>query len=186
MKVLAIAGSPRKAGNSDILLDQAILGAQERGAEIEKVYVNKLRIQGCQACDACHREDKGSCIIQDDMQRYYPKLLAADVICIATPIYWWGPSAQLKLFIDRWYALGNSRTHFKGKTLALITVQGDKNLAISQPTIEMFRFTAKWLGMTYLKPLAVSASCKGEVRQNPMALAQALNLGQMMCKKQTS
>ena len=103
IKVLGIAGSPRNGGNSDILLDAFLEGAKSRGARIEKINICKLNISPCDEGNSCHKT--GMCRIQDDMQIIYSKLLNTDHLVMATPTFFMGPSAQLKIMIDRCQAL---------------------------------------------------------------------------------
>ena len=99
MKVLGIMGSPRIKGNTDLLLDEALKGAQSQGAEVEKIVVDKLKIAPCREYYGCLRD--GNCVIRDDMDDIYPKLLEADGIIVASPIFFYGLTAQLKALIDR-------------------------------------------------------------------------------------
>ena len=115
--ILILKGSPREKGNSAVLADQVLSGAQKAGASVESVYLHGMDIQPCDACDVCQQGYEG-CIVEDDMQSLYPKLTAADVIVIASPIYWFTISAQTKLCIDRWYALeGEEQSTLNGKQL---------------------------------------------------------------------
>lgn len=98
-KVIGIFGSPRAHGNSDILLDHAIQGAVSSGADIEKIIIRDLHIAPCNSCNGCF--EKGNCVINDDMEKIYSQLVAADGIIVASPIYFMGLSAQLKTLIDR-------------------------------------------------------------------------------------
>lgn len=99
MLVLGIYGSPRKAGNTDLMLDAFLEGAAASGKKTERIYVRDLKIEGCLACGACDK--KGICVQKDDMERIYPLLEAASHIVVASPIYFYGVTAQLKLLIDR-------------------------------------------------------------------------------------
>jgi len=98
-KVIGIFGSPRPNGNSDILLDQAMKGADASGVDVEKVIIRDLQIAPCNSCGGCF--EKGVCVIGDDMQKIYSQLVEADGIIVASPIYFMGVSAQLKALIDR-------------------------------------------------------------------------------------
>jgi len=119
MRILAVVGSPRKGGNTDLLMDAFIEGAREVGAEVEKVYLVDLDIAPCDACDVCRAT--GNCAHDDDMIELYDKLLASDVWALGTPVYWWGPSAIMKAFIDRWYFFTSDRSRFEGKVGVLIS-----------------------------------------------------------------
>jgi len=99
LRLVGIFGSPRRDGNSDILLNSAIKGAESNGAVVEKIIIRDLQIAPCNSCGGCW--EKGVCVIDDDMQKMYPKLVDADGIIVASPIYFMGVSAQLKAFIDR-------------------------------------------------------------------------------------
>src|SRR3990167_11108466 len=99
LRVVGIFGSPRRDGNSDILLNSAIKGAESNGAVVEKIVIRDFQIAPCNSCGGCW--EKGDCIIDDDMQKVYPLLVEADGIVISSPIYFMGVPAQLKAFIDR-------------------------------------------------------------------------------------
>ncbi|MDR4506698.1 MAG: flavodoxin family protein [Candidatus Brocadiaceae bacterium] len=98
-KVIGIFGSPRIDGNSDILLNHALKGAKANGADIEQIFIRELHIAPCNSCGGCY--ENGKCVIDDDMQGIYSKLIEADGIIVATPLYFMGISAQLKALVDR-------------------------------------------------------------------------------------
>ncbi len=102
-KLLAIAGSPRRGGNSELLLDEAVKAADDAGLETEKLIVGELDISPCTSCGNCW--ETGDCVIEDKMQDVYKKLLDADYVVVASPLYFLGVSAQLKALIDRCQAL---------------------------------------------------------------------------------
>ncbi len=183
MKIIAFAGSPRIGGNSDLLLDQVIAGATDAGAEVEKVYLNKLNIKACQACDGCRRPGASGCVVRDDMQALYDKLLSADIWVLASPIYWWGPSAQLKLMVDRWYGFyRHHRSEIEGRKAALVLTMGDDEARTADPTKQMFQDAFDYLKMKLVEPLVVTASEKGEVRSNHSAMEDAFQLGRILVK----
>ncbi len=102
--LLALASSPRRNGNSETLLKEFCRGAEEKGWTVEMVYINKLDFRPCQACDACAKD--GRCILKDDMQEIYPKVINSDALVIASPVTFGSLNAQLKMLIDRfqcWY-----------------------------------------------------------------------------------
>ena len=99
-KVLILSGSPRKGGNSDTLCDQFMKGAQEAGNEVEKIWVQGRKVAPCLACYYC-KDNKGECTIKDDMKEILEKMLAADVLVLSSPVYFYSISAQLKAVIDR-------------------------------------------------------------------------------------
>ena len=97
--LLAVSSSPRRGGNSETLLKAFLEGASKKGWQGETVRLNELSLKPCQDCDGCAKD--GRCVIKDDMQLLYPKVLAARGLVLATPIYFGSVSAQLKIFIDR-------------------------------------------------------------------------------------
>jgi multimeric flavodoxin WrbA len=103
MKILGILGSPRKDGNSDILLEEALRGAREAGAETEKIILDELQIHGCRDCKGCN--ETGRCIIEDDMQHVLDQVLEAQGIIHSGPVYFYSMTAQMKAYLDRWCAL---------------------------------------------------------------------------------
>ena len=126
MKVLALLGSPRKNGNTSLLLDEYLRGIKDsnKDAEITKVFLQEKNIHSCAACEACRNINIVQCAIKDDMQELYPLFRQADVVVYATPIYWWSVSAQLKAFMDRCYALGSIKDSFADKKAALLMTYG--------------------------------------------------------------
>lgn len=102
-KVLLLSGSPRINGNSSLLCDEFAKGAEEAGFETEKINVCRLKVSGCFGCNACYRNG-GNCVQKDDMEQIREKMLEADVIVLASPIYFYSMDAQLKAVIDRTYA----------------------------------------------------------------------------------
>jgi multimeric flavodoxin WrbA len=99
VNVLGISGSPRRHGNTETLLDSFLEGAKAAGASVEKVVLKEIDYSPCRGCNACHKT--GDCIVKDDAPDLYDKILAADCVAVASPIYSMGITAQLKGFIDR-------------------------------------------------------------------------------------
>jgi len=179
MKVLGLMGSPRKGGNTDVLMDAALDAAKAKGAEVEKVFLNDLKIRPCQACYACRK--KGRCVIQDDMQPLYDKLLAADCLLLGSPVYWWTISAQLKLCVDRWFGLfeADYTSKLKGKSAAIISVCQDPDTKpMTDPIIHMFKEAFEFIGVNLLGSVVATADAQGEVAKNPKAMAEARKLGE--------
>ena len=108
-KLLAIVGSPRKGGNTDTLIDEALDAFCKVGGDTEKVVLNSLQIRPCQGCFTCMNEGglDSVCIQKDDRTELYQKMFSADAFIWGTPIYMWSPTAQMKLFLDRLFPLGN-------------------------------------------------------------------------------
>jgi multimeric flavodoxin WrbA len=117
MRVLGIVCSPRKEGNTEILVKEALKAAEEKGAETELILVSDMDITPCIACDSCLSE--GNCVVEDDMQKIYESLEKADGIIFGTPVYFINVSAQAKAIIDRTYAFLISG-RLKGKVAAVM------------------------------------------------------------------
>ena len=113
MKILAISSSPRRHGNTETLLDQALSGMKQKRLVIKKVVLNELDIAPCNGCQACFKT--GRCVIRDDMQSIYKDLLAADRVLVAAPVYFQGTPCQLKCVIDRCQALWSRKYILKKK-----------------------------------------------------------------------
>ena len=107
MKILGIYGSPRKKGNSEVILDEALKAAAEAGAEVKRVYVKDLKMSGCLECGGCDKT--GRCVVKDDMQDVYPLMEEADAIVLAAPIFFYGMPAQAKAIVDRSQAMWAKR-----------------------------------------------------------------------------
>ena len=145
-RVLAVVGSPRIGGNTDVLVDEVLKGAKEKGAVTDKVYLSRVTIGPCHACDAC--ADTGICIQRDDMDDLLERMGQSDVWVLGTPVYWWGATAQFKLFLDRWYAPWHgteSKSIFVNRKVVLIVPMGDSNAATADPTLGMFKRALSYL-----------------------------------------
>ena len=128
MKILVLNGSPRPKGNTKQMVNAFVLGAESKGHQINVVDVCKKDIRGCLACEYCHTKGNGKCIQKDDMQEVYALLNEAEMLVIASPIYYHGISGQLKCVIDRFYsaAYPNKPTHLK--KVAMFLSSGDPNM----------------------------------------------------------
>lgn len=184
MNVLGIYGSPRKGGNSDIILDRALEGAAAAGAEVVRIYVREMKFSGCIECGGC--DDTGRCIIMDDMQRVYDILLEAPVIFLASPVFFYGLTAQAKAFIDRCQALWNrrriattpeERRRHAGGTGYLLMAGAASGLYLFNGA----EFTAKYffdaMDKSYGGGLFFKAEHKGDIDGNAAAMKRAYKCG---------
>ena len=124
MKILVLNGSPRPNGNTSAMVEAFTEGAKENGHQVDVVNVCQKKIAGCLACEYCHEKDSGherQCVQQDDMQEVYPLLDAAEMIVLASPIYYHGFTGQLQCAINRIYALDKPKNL---KKAALIMSSG--------------------------------------------------------------
>lgn len=180
--ILILNGSPREKGNTAVLSERLEEGATEAGADVEHIYLHGLEISPCDACDYCQDQGKG-CVISDDMQEIYPKLLAADVIVVASPVYWYSMTAQTKLCIDRWYAL-ESGTEFElaGKTLSLLMVYGDEDLYTSGGITVVYTLEGicRYVGLNFDGIVHGSAMDIGDAEKDLVLMEKAFQLGKKL------
>lgn len=160
-KILILTGSPRKNGNSDMLADAFMKGAQEKGHIVNKIEVAKLNVSGCNACDKCWTKDV-ACVQCDDMAEIEPLLESADMLVLVSPLYFYGISAQLKSVIDRLYAycVGSCKEPLKIKESALIMCGECDEEKFYSGAIDTYRYTAdfmKWEDRGALIATGVSA-----------------------------
>lgn len=118
MKIIILNGSPHSNGNTTAMIDAFVDGVKENGHILNIINVCQKRIAGCLACEYCHKEGKGTCIQKDDMQEIYPLLNEAEMIILASPIYYHSFSGQLQCAINRIYALDKPK-HLKKAALFL-------------------------------------------------------------------
>jgi multimeric flavodoxin WrbA len=177
MHVLGIVGSPRIGGNTDILIDQVLAGAKEAGASVEKVILNKLEIKPCQACDSCYKT--GICMQKDDMEDLLNKMLECEVWILGTPIYWWGPSAQFKAFLDRWYH--PKHQEFKNKHVILVIPLGGGHKRYARHTVGLLKDVFDYLSMELVDMiLAPGFNNRGEVRNDASLMNKAYTIGRSL------
>lgn len=163
--VLIISASPRKNGNSDILCDRFALGAQESGNKVEKIFVSDKKIGYCRGCGVCN--DTHKCVQKDDMAEILDKMINADVIVLATPVYFYSMDAQMKTLIDRTVP---RYTEISDKEFYFIMTSADTEKENLKRTMEAFRgFTedcldgAKESGIIY----GTGAWKVGEIKNTP-------------------
>lgn len=163
-KVLILSGSPRKNGNSDILCDEFMKGALSSGNEVTKIRVAEKNVGYCRACYAC--KNSGKCVIDDDMADILQKMIDADVIVLASPVYFYSIDAQLKAVIDRTVARW---LEVKNKEFYYIVTAADEEAASAETTLACFRGYAdcvegaKEMGVIY----GMGAYEKGEINSTP-------------------
>lgn len=172
-RVLILSGSPRKGGNSEVLCDQFMKGAQEAGHQVEKIRVAEKRIGYCTGCYGC--QGGGKCVRQDDMEPLLESMIASDVIVLATPVYFYTLCAKMKTVIDRTVA---RYTEITGKEFYFILSAADKRQGMLERTVEAFRGFldcldgAREMGIVY----GLGSWSIGDIVNQP-AMKQAYELG---------
>lgn len=170
--VLAIVSSPRKGGNSETLVERFIAGAEEAGHTVETIFLRDKKISPCIACEACLRNG-GTCVQKDDMADILAKIIAADVIVLSTPVYYYSISAQLKMMIDRTLAGGGK---MKNKEFYFIATAADGKHAMECTMNDMQGFVNCIPGSTVKGKIYGSAFHIGDIQGNP-ALDEAYTYG---------
>lgn len=196
-KILVINGSPKRNGNTSILIDAfakgarsaALRQAQGKGAGIEIVHAAFLKFKsvGCTSCRKCQKQEAYGCVIDDDASKVLQKMIRADVIVFATPLYFYGASAQLKSIIDRMFSLyhwdnetDQMETVLEGKAFALI---GSAYEDIGLKELEApFRLTADYTGIPFKSLVVPSAGESGDLKGKKDILKKAQAFGKKISK----
>jgi len=195
MKILGLIGSPRKGSNTDLLVSAILEGAGANNHLTEKIYLYDFEIAACVDCRACKKGlydfeiaacvdcracKKGNfkCAIGDSMQVLYPKLEEADVIVFGTPLYWYGPSAKMKLLIDRLRPFIASKK-LKGKK-AVLAIPSEEGAEACNFIIGMFALSFEYLCIKMAGKLTPRASERAELKGQPQTLKEAFELGKTL------
>jgi multimeric flavodoxin WrbA len=188
-KVVAFIGSPRKGGNTDVLISEMLSAADQNGAETEKVFLSDLDIKPCRACEACRKQTPTRCVMTgDDFDEVAEKMKAADALIFGTPVYWFSLTAQFKLFMDRWSGFLDKdyNSLLKDKSAAVVVCCGDTNTKpMTDPLLRIFRETFEALGLDLVGCITTSAHLKGEVAKNKDAMQKAADVGQKLANTLT-
>lgn len=173
-KVLILSGSPRKGGNSDILCGEFARGAADAGHKVETIRVSEKKIGYCRACYYC-RDHAGDCVQKDDMAEVLQKMVDADVLVLASPVYFYSIDAQLKALIDRTVARW---TEVKNKEFYYIVTCADGEKASAETTLACFRGYADCVEGAVEKGVLYGTGVyqKGEVKASP-AMQEAYEMG---------
>lgn len=185
LKVLGIMGSPRLGSNTDILLDEALRGAGSQGSQVEKLVVDELEISPCKEYYGCLRD--GNCVIRDGMDGVYPRLLGADAVIVASPMFFYGLPGHLKSLIDRcqatWvrkYVLDQA-LGAPGRRGAFISVGATRGAKLFDGSVLVVKYFFKAIGVSYSDELLVrGVDQKAEIKGHPTAMKDAFDLGKRL------
>jgi len=161
MDILILNGSPRPKGNTKQMIDAFSAGAAQAGHQVDTVDVCRKNIHGCLACEYCHTKGRGVCIQKDDMQEIYDLLREAEMLVIASPIYYHGISGQLKCVIDRFYSAAYPVKPEKLKKVAMILCSGDADMYKGAA----FSYEGDFLDYLGLQDMGVITVAGGVTRQ---------------------
>ena len=174
-RVLGIVGSPRRGGNTDLLVDEVLRGAEEAGALTEKVNLSTLDIGPCRGCDACGKI--GRCVQKDDLPLLLTQMEQSQVWVLGTPVYYWGPTAQFKAFVDRGYGAGRI-VEFKDRRVILTVPLGSSDADDARHTVGMLKDALAWQKSNVIATVIVPGVFeRGVVQMHPDKLAEARRAG---------
>ena len=175
MKILGLSCSPRREGNTEILLGEALQGAKNEGAEVELYHVSDKDIRPCDGCRTCF--EMGECHIKDDMQSLYDKLLEAEGIIFGTPVYFYSMTAQAKTVMDRTFALNRPERSLANKVGGIIVVGGSLGIIDAVKDLYFYIITRQMLPANFI---AAYAGPKGDVRKLEQCMKATFDLGRQM------
>lgn len=163
MNIAILNGSPRKNGNTEIMVDEFTKGAQESGHQVTKINLAGKKIAGCLGCQYCFAHE-GECVQKDDMADILSILDQTDLVVFASPVYWFDITGQLKCAIDRLYARGKVGFHFN-KTILLLDSAAD---GVYDAAIAMYKATLAYLHWEDKGIVTISGmSAKGSMKDSP-------------------
>jgi multimeric flavodoxin WrbA len=174
MNVLGLVGSPRRGANTDLLVSAILYGAGASNHTIDKVYLYDEDIGPCVDCRAC-KQGNCKCALGDGMQMLYSKLDEADIIIFGTPLYWYGPSAKMKLLVDRLRPFISSKK-LRGKK-AILVIPSEEGAQACTFAVGMFESSFKYLGVELIRKILPKTVERTEIKQQPQTLNEAFELG---------
>ena len=177
MNILILSGSPRKGGNTDLLVEAFVNGASQKH-HVEVVSVRDYKVNPCMGCNVCFKSKDNTCVQKDDMSLIYEKMSQADMLVIASPVYFYGLSAQLKAVIDRFH--NPIRDTFPIKKTALLLVGAATLLKLFDSILAQYQLCLNFFKLEDIgRVLVRGVKDKGDIK-NTNALNEAFELGQQL------
>jgi len=181
VRVLGLFGSPRRGGNTDLLLEEMLKGAEEAGAQIERTRISGLEFSPCIECHGC--DETGECVLDDDMEMVYPKLLKADCVILASPIFFYGVTAWTKALIDRVQSLWVRKYRLKLPPF-FVSVGATKGTRLFDGAMLTVKYFFDALGLDSAGQLFFTGvEAKGAIRNHPTALREAFETGKALVRE---
>ena len=177
-RVLGIVGSPRRNGNTDVLVSRVLEGAAQAGAKVDTLFLADHAIRECDGCHLCWQGQH--CPRADDMAQIFPRIIEANAFVFGTPVYWYGPTGLMKLFIDRFvfFNTPGNRGLIAGKPAAVVVPYEDTDPETVRPVVEFFERCFQYLQIRPGGALTVpGVTARGEVSKKPDVLQAAFDLG---------
>jgi multimeric flavodoxin WrbA len=182
-KILGVVGSPRKKGNTHILVSRILKGAEDEGSPTEILFLGDLNIRECDGCHICWKGKQ--CSKKDDMNKIYPKIIQSDVIIFGTPVYWYGPTALMKCFIDRfvYFNYPENRAKIRGKLAVIAVPFEEENPKTANLLVNFFKKSLQYLEMQLIdKILVPGVSRRGDIVKKGDQLEKGYKLGRKLAK----
>ena len=180
-RILGVIGSPRKKGNTHLLVSRILEGAEAEEAVTDTLFLNKLKIRECDGCHACWKGKR--CSKKDDMNEVYPKIAESDIIVFGTPVYWYGPTALMKAFIDRfvYFNCPENRSKIRGKSAVIAIPYEDDSPETPQLVVAFFEKVFEYLEMHLVGKIIVpGVSRKGEILEKEEIMEEGYELGRRL------
>jgi multimeric flavodoxin WrbA len=182
-KILGIMGSPRRRGNTHILVSRIMEGAAAEGADTETLFLRKMKIRECDGCHTCWKDKP--CSKRDGMNDAYPLISESDAIVFGTPVYWYGPTALMKAFIDRfvYFNCPENRGKVRGKPAAVAVPYEEEGPEAAELLVDFFERSLAYLEMDLVvQILAPGVGLKGAILEREDLLARARDLGRRLAR----
>ena len=176
-KVLILNGSARKGGNTDLLVESFTAGVK-KSIDVETIRVSDFNVRPCRGCNACKESETGRCVVHDDMMFFWEKLSKADVLIIASPVYFYGISATLKTVIDRLHA--PARVELPIKKLGLLLVAASSDPTVFDPIKSQYEKILSYFKLQNAGIVCIGGVEKpGDAKGSPL-LAEAEKMGDLI------
>ncbi len=182
-KILGVVGSPRKRGNTHILVSRILDGAEKEGAVTETIFLNDLNIRECDGCHACWKGRQ--CSKKDDMNKIYTKITGSDIIVFGTPVYWYGPTALMKCFIDRfvYFNCPENRAKIRGKAALIAVPFEEEDPKTARLLVKFFEKSLRYIEMKLIgKILVPGVGSRGDILRKADRLEEGYELGKRAAK----
>jgi multimeric flavodoxin WrbA len=182
-RILGVLGSPRKRGNTHLLVSRILDGAEKEGAVTETLFLNDLNIRECDGCHACWRGKQ--CSKKDDMNTLYPKIIQSDIIIFGTPVYWYGPTALMKCFIDRfvYFNCPGNRAKIRNKSAVIVVPFEEEDPRTADLLVRFFKKSLQYLEIKLIgKILVPGVSRRGDITKKADRLEEAYTLGKGLAR----
>jgi multimeric flavodoxin WrbA len=182
-KALILIGSPRKKGSTAILASESERALKEKGVETTTLFLNDMKIRGCQACYWCKKTDVADCAVKDDMQKIHRLMQESDGIIVAAPIYFGGVTAQTKIWLDRLFPYISMNLNPKmpaGKNVSFIITQNQPDARLFETPVTTFMHMVGLTGLSvrdHLLACDLDAGIKPPVDQRKDLMEQAYRIG---------